>query len=110
MEIFENSKVKEFLIEENLRKKSMKLFFILLLLLANCKKENWKLMICSESHWSGGCNEILYELEDYKLQRDCMEKGIQLNKGDGFECGLNCRIDNSFNVCERICNENGCRD
>ncbi|MCW7509737.1 hypothetical protein ND816_17965 [Leptospira levettii] len=72
------------------------------------KKPIWALMICSESHWSGGCDEIKYKLTDYEDQITCMEKGILLNQGEGFEYGLNCHTEYRINVCETISNETGC--
>ncbi|PKA10615.1 hypothetical protein CH372_18500 [Leptospira meyeri] len=72
------------------------------------RKENWELMICSESHWTGGCGEIKYKLSGYEDQKTCMEKGILFDQGNGFECGLHCNMNQGFNVCETICNEKGC--
>jgi hypothetical protein len=72
--------------------------------------DTWDLMICKELHSDGmQCQSNEYVLKDYRDQKSCMEKGIELASNKGFECGKNCRNDSSWGtVCETICNRGGC--
>ena len=90
------------------------LFLILLsgLVLSACtatSKDEWSLMICENVHSPGECGDIQYVLNGYQTQKDCMEKGIELNNEAGFECGLNCESGEfATQVCDEVCNRNGC--
>lgn len=74
------------------------------------RPKSWTLFLCESEMSDGGCFENKYELEGYKSQNECMEKGIQLSKGMAFECGYDCRVEYSVNVCDKVCGKNGCRD
>lgn len=67
-------------------------------------------MVCEgELMADGGCYENSHIIEGYKTQRECMEKGLIIPNISGFECGKNCRIDDTWGrVCKTICNKNGC--
>lgn len=74
-------------------------------------KDQWRLMICSSLMENGvECRENSYVLDGYKSQNECMEKGIELSKGQGFECGKNCKKSeySDLAICEVICNKAGC--
>jgi len=87
------------------------LVVLLIVFVYNAFNKSWTLMVCETPHYSGGCDDNKYELKGYKSQRECMEKGIQLNNEAGFECGLNCKeTDYGLSVCDEICNEKGCSD
>ena len=78
-------------------------------------REDWTLMVCKNT-LSGSkgmeCRDVGYVLNGYKTEAECMEKGIQLAKNIGFECGKNCKeleyVDNSYS-CEVVCNKGGCK-
>lgn len=73
------------------------------------KQENWTLMICETKLESGECDEIANEVSGYATQNKCAEAGVILSKKAGYECGLNCKKGSlGLNICEKICNKNGC--
>jgi len=74
-------------------------------------KNTWDLMVCKILMDDGAqCYDNSYVLKGYKTQNECMEKGIELAKKEGFECGKNCKKEDGMNliVCDVICNKNGC--
>ncbi|OGV94726.1 hypothetical protein A3A66_01815 [Microgenomates group bacterium RIFCSPLOWO2_01_FULL_46_13] len=74
-------------------------------------KDAWDLTVCSSLMADGvQCQENSYVLKGYKTQAECMEKGIELAKNEGFECGKNCRQGDGWSgiTCEVICNKEGC--
>ena len=74
------------------------------------RPKTWTLMICEgEPMYDGGCYNNSYVLEGYKSQRECMEKGLAMPNTSGFECGGDCRIDDTWGrVCQTLCNKSGC--
>ncbi|MFH1407473.1 MAG: hypothetical protein ABIG91_00320 [Patescibacteria group bacterium] len=81
------------------------------------RPKSWNLMVCKSTMNNGTeCYDTSYILKGYKTQSDCMEKGMQLAKKEGFECGKNCRDYDSckgqedcIQVCDIICNKVGCK-
>lgn len=82
------------------------------------KTDKWDLMICKTLMEDGvQCYDNSYVLKDYKTQTECMEKGIELAKNEGFECGKNCHESSICGLetgcileCEIVCNKRGCKD
>lgn len=74
------------------------------------KTDNWDLMVCRTLMEDGAqCYDNSYVSKGYKTQAECMEKGLELAKKEGFECGKNCEKDSiGLLVCDVICNKNGC--
>jgi len=69
--------------------------------------ENWTLMVC-KTKLGKECQENSYVIPGYKSQKECMSAGILMAKNEGFECGKDCHMEGSLQVCDPICNENGC--
>lgn len=77
------------------------------------RSESWDLMVCKSLLDDGSqCYENSYVLKGYRTQAECMEKGLELAKKEGFECGKNCRHDVAYDadICDIICNKSGCKD
>lgn len=75
-------------------------------------KDSWDLMVCKTIMEDGvQCYDNSYVLKGYKTQVECMEKGIELAKREGFECGKNCRENKNLGgtICDIVCNKAGCQ-
>jgi len=73
----------------------------------------WDLVVCKnrKSKDVGCILEEHYILKGYSSQRECMEKGIELGKNTGFNCGKDCKYNNSVMVCKIVCSSDSpCRD
>lgn len=93
-------------------KKALCVLGLLAIFFSGCGRDNWTLMVCSSLMENGiECRENSYVLDGYKTKNECMEKGLEVAKKDGFECGRNCKIkDSGMRVCGPICNRGGCQD
>ena len=75
------------------------------------KADKWDLAVCKTVKEEGvSCFGNGYILKGYQTQAECMEKGLELAKKEGFDCGKNCREEYGVLVCDIVCNKNGCRD
>lgn len=74
-------------------------------------KENWTLMAC-ESLMPNGveCQDNSYKIPGFASSKECMLEGVSKFSKQGFECGSNCHPSESgiIDVCDEICNKNGC--
>lgn len=70
--------------------------------------DKWTLMVC-ETKMGNECYDTYVEIPGFKSSMECMLEGATRFRQQGFECGSNCKKDfGTVNVCDVICNANGC--
>ena len=90
------------------------LCFISGLLLTSCSYnplKPWALIVCDGILDDGvRCENIRYVIQGYSSKKECFEKGLEIVKEYGFECGKECEKPEHHGViCNEICNSKGCR-
>lgn len=71
--------------------------------------DKWTLMVCETKLNDSECQDISYEIPNFKSEKECMLEGATRFSKDGFECGSNCKMSEyGLNVCKKICNKSGC--
>lgn len=72
-------------------------------------KNSWTLLVCKDKMPNNvECNNISYEIPNFKSDKECLLEGISRFEKEGFECGKGCKKRDGFNVCSIICNKAGC--
>lgn len=73
------------------------------------KKNSWTLLVCKSTMSNGTeCNDISYEIPNFKSEKECLLEGADRFSKEGFECGKGCKKDAGLNICSVICNKAGC--
>lgn len=73
-------------------------------------KNSWTLLVCASKMANNiECDDISYQIPDFKSEKECLLEGASKFSKEGFECGKGCKKDGELNICSVICNKSGCK-